>query len=211
MEISLKELGFHKNLIIEVLLSVFETDGSPHIAPLGTSLYDNNTVIVKPFAHTKVYKILKTQREATLNVTSDPLLFFKSVFNKFCPEDFEDAKRIHAPNLIHADGHIETKVVRIVPGARPIFFLKVVDISVKRRLPRAYCRAHSAIVESLIHLSRIGVYKESRQPDKVKEAINLIEHYKSTIGRVAPNTIYEECIMKIHREALRKCRCSGES
>ena len=77
---------------------------------------------------------------------------------------------------------------------------KVVKVSKASKLkPRVYCRAVFALIESVIHATRIEALISEGEREEAEKLIGLIRHYADLVKRVAPESIYLTMINDILR------------
>ncbi|GBC75692.1 hypothetical protein HRbin06_01012 [archaeon HR06] len=202
---NLKNFGFYEGGIFESILSTYNLDGTPNAAPMGVSL-EKDHIIVRPFKRTRTFKNLKNFKCCVINFLDQVEFFYYTVYkDKALPENwFERAKRVNAPKLTMANLWIETEVkdMEDITEDRAKFLLDIKDIDFKWLKPKVYQRSHHALMESIIHSTRVKVYLKKKDYDKVKELINLINHYHLLIKKVSPNTEYE----RIMEDILKKIK-----
>ncbi|MEM3538227.1 MAG: DUF447 family protein [Nitrososphaerales archaeon] len=199
-KISLSDLGFIKNCIFEAIVSTYNIKNLPNAAPMGVITDDMHKLIIKPYTTSQTYRNLLSQKCAVINITSDPLVYYKTAFKDINDSNilldwFEKANRVNAPKLKNADAYIEVRVTKIENKKdRAKVLCEVVDIVPVKITPKAYCRATFAVIESIIHTTRIKVFflKDKR---KTEELIRLVKYYETLVRRVAPSSIYSD-IMK---------------
>lgn len=199
-KVSLSDLGFIKNCIFEVIVSTYDIKDLPNAAPMGITTDDMHRLIIKPYKTSQTYRNLLLQKCAVINITSDPLIYYKTAFkdhdgNSNVPLDwFERANQVNAPKLKNSDAYIEVKATKIENKKdRAKVFCKVVNIVPIKITPKAYCRATFAVIESIIHATRIKVFLNDRK--KIEELTRLVKYYDTLVERVAPNSVYSD-IMK---------------
>ena len=192
---NLEKIGFLKNTIVESIVSTFDNSRKPHAAPMGAHRYDERHILLKPFKTSQTYSNLSKWKSGVVNITSDPIMFYLSTFKNANPlgsileEWFEKAESVDAPKLSIADAYLEFNANEINSDYDEATFLCEImklDVS-KQSVPHAFCRATPAIIESLIHATRVEVYLKSGETEKAEERIRLINHYAEVIEKVAPN------------------------
>ncbi len=204
----MSELGFIRNGIVEVIVSTFDEAHRPHAAPMGASTEDMRGIILKPFKSSQTYRNLLKWRSGVANITSDPLLFYRTVFKdanpggEFPKEWFAQAPAVDAPRMTNTDVCIELLVTDVEESEdRAQMLCKVKSTLMLNRsyLPHVYNRAAPAIIESLIHATRIESHLNADRPDKAEELITLVEHYRHLVERIAPDSTYSEMMDDIWR------------
>ena len=208
---TLEELGFKKGIISETLVSTYSKNGCPNMAPMGVINLNSNKILIKIYKSSKTYKNLKSKRCAVINLSTDPTLFYKSAIkeansgNKISKDLFEKGDIVDAPRLKKADATIEVSVCSInnLESDRPEVILEVKNIKAAVCLPKAYCRAFSAIIEAIILATRIKLYLIGNQFQQ-KQANDMIEKvmwFEEVIKRTAPKSehanIMSDLIKKI--------------
>lgn len=188
------KFGLTPNCTFETIVSTYNPDGSCNAAPMGIIVKRSGTVLISPYTQTQTYKNLRYWRCCTINFTWKPEVFFKTTFKRLkgvrIPSAwFEKSRNVYAPRLRIADGYVEAKVLRFkVYGDRGIFLCKVLASKIKSQPPLTYFRAIPAIIESVIHATRILKFREDGEMEKVKELLEIVNHYDNLVRRVAPKS-----------------------
>lgn len=196
----LANLGFLKNTILETIVSTYNVNGEPNAAPMGVKTEDMKGLIIRPYTSSLTYANLQSKRCAVVNITSNPELYYRTVFKEVNPEGrvppewFKKAEKVNAPKLRMADAFIEVSVIDInlSEAERAKVLCDVQLVKAPNLLPKAYCRAVFATIEAIIHATRVKLFltgdKEKRR--EAYRLIELIEHYNALVNRVAPNSNY---------------------
>ena len=74
-----KKLGFTENCIVEIILVTKNEYNNYNAAPMGI-IRVNNMFEVKPFMSSKTYRNLHRTKHASINITNDPMIFYKTAF-----------------------------------------------------------------------------------------------------------------------------------
>jgi len=202
------DLGFLKGIIMETIVTTYNVDGLPNAAPMGVTTKNTQRIIIKPYTSTLTYENLRLKRCAVINLTSNPELYYRTAFKEANPKSimpqssFEKAETIDAPKLRLADAHIEVVVVDIsaLETERAKVICQVKLIKAPKVLPSVYCRASSAIIEAVIHATRVKTFIRHTDRQKRKHALKLLERIKECndiVNRVAPNSRYSEIMMDL--------------
>jgi hypothetical protein len=198
------DLGY----IYEVVVSTCDALGRPNAAPMGIQFvadergHGDKRILLRPFKSTTTYKNLSSRGEAVINVTSDPEVFFKTlVKHEGTKADtlkniFQLAKTVKPPRIRGSDAYIEVSVQSSGQptsdeGERADVLCEIKLVEVEKPAAKLYCRAPHALIETMIHASRV---KELFSEGSVKEANQLLElmgRYRNLIHRVAPGSSYE--------------------
>ena len=203
----LAKIGFAKNGIVETIVSTFDKNRNPTAAPIGVSMVDENHITLSIFKTTKTYKNLEEKKCGAANITSDPIVFHRTVFKdvnsegKLPKEWFTQASKVDAPYLRNADAFIEFRVIKLTESSEKVKVLcRVHKIRIIRKnLIQVYHRAKSAVIESIIHATRIEVFLAAGKNKKAKELIELVNHYNKIVNKVAPNSTYSHIMIDIQR------------
>jgi hypothetical protein len=162
-----------------------------------------NRLIIKPYTTTQTYGNILLYKCAVVNITSDPIVFYKTAFkndNRVPINWFEKADLVDAPRLKIADACIEVKAIKIKDAKedRAKVLCEVVSITpVMKSAPKAYCRAAFALIESTIHATRIEVFLSDGEKERAKELIRLVKYYDALVKKVAPSSIYSDIMRGI--------------
>jgi len=201
----LAKMGFVKNGIVETIISTFDKNRNPIAAPMGVSAEDEKHITLSIYKTTKTYKNLKEKKCGVANITSDPTLFHRTVFKDVNPggklpnDWFTHASNVDAPYLRNTDAFIEFRVTNLTgSGEKAKVRCRVQKIVVARKdLLQVYHRAKSAVIESIIHATRIEIFLATDEKKKAKELIELVNHYTKIVNRVAPNSTYSQIMTDI--------------
>jgi len=203
---TLSNLGFIKNMQFEAIVSTYGEDSLPNAAPMGVMIKSMHRLIIKPYTISQTYSNLLLRRYAVVNLTSDPMIFYRTAFkdanpdNKVPLEWFERSSLVDAPKLKNVNMSIEVKIIKVedIKNGRAKVLCKVEKIDpVISVYPKVYCRAPFAVIESIIHATRIKVFLSTKEKKIADELIELIKHYDALVKRVAPNSVYLQIISDI--------------
>ncbi|MCP8322153.1 MAG: DUF447 family protein [archaeon] len=203
---SLSDLGFIKNCVFEVIVSTYGINHVPNAAPMGIMTDDMQRFIMKPYTTSQTYRNIFLQKCAVINIISNSIIYYKTAFKDANPDKrvpidwFEKADLVDAPKLKNADTCIEVKAINIENKKRDRakVLCEVVDIShIINIVPKAYCRANFALIESIIHATRINVFLSKDEKEKVEGLIKLIKYYDTLVERVAPSSVYSDIMKEI--------------
>lgn len=198
--IKLNAFGFKKNQIIETIICTNNQDESANAASMGVFLKDSSTLIIRPFVNTRTYDNLIREKRATVNLTSDPLLHYKTglkqVSDKDMLRELRKSQFLEAPELKKADAIIAVLVkknLRQNKDRGTFECLPIAATHLKMAPIKAYSRAPHALLECIIHATRVEVYSKLSKR-KVKRLLSLIEHHRKIIHKVSSNSIYSETV-----------------
>ncbi len=187
------------NVIYECILTT-KADNETNVAPMGV-VFEHDTVLLRTFKNTKSYKLLTRVPYGVINFTDNVEIFYVTTFNTEI--DFNElltsSTSVPVPSLINAYAKLEFSVEEVVceDDNKVVFRCKVLKALWKRREARPYTRAEHAIIESLIHATRIKFFLEHGMIQEAIRLTLLVKHYDALISRIAPNTVYSSIMNKL--------------
>ena len=203
VEGSLREFMETNRIIPRVIYECILTtraDGETNAAPMGV-IFEEDSMLLRPFKSTKSYRLLKRAPYGVVNFTDDVEVFYITTFGAESDfnELFAPSVSVPAPSLVNAYARLEFFAESLVEedDNRAVFRCKVLKALWKRREAKPYTRAEHAIIESLIHATRLKFFLERGMSQEVIQLARLIKHYDALISRVAPNTIYSSIMDKL--------------
>ncbi|WP_455279738.1 DUF447 domain-containing protein [[Eubacterium] cellulosolvens] len=185
----------------EIILSTYCDEGQPNAAPMGIKFLRKKRVFIRLFKGSRSLNNIIKRKCAIANVTSDPFLFYKTTFkekNQLSPNYFSRSKIIDAPYLRSADGYVQmtlTKCKHKRSYVETEFHIK--EINLKKTRSNIYSRGSHALIEAIIHSTRIKEFLAEGNTKKTNKLIQLVNHYKELIERVSPDSDYEKIINEI--------------
>lgn len=198
-------LSVEKGHIYEVILSTFTEDGRPTAAPMGITFADDESLLVRPFKTSLTFQNLKAKRCGVANITSDPALFYAAAF-KWMEKNreillgrFERARSVDAPRIKGADGYVEFAVDRMIDESeeRGRFICSIRMAERQASLVRPYCRSTFAIIECVIHATRVQEYLARGWTGRAAELTKLVDYYGDLVARVSPDSEYQGIAQEI--------------
>jgi len=201
-------LGVRANMIYEAIVTTYSSSGDPNAAPMGFSLTAEAPyrIVLKPFKSTQTYSNLTLKKCGAINITRDPMLFLEAAFPEAVDAKrivFERCVNVDAPRLEEADGYVEFNVEKIEDETpeRAKGICLPVSVMYRRTHPRAFTRAETALLEAVVHATRVKVFVDMGDPAKGIELANRIKYYAELIERVAPRTGWSEAARWLSRKA----------
>jgi uncharacterized protein len=195
----LTDLGFSKGVIFETILSTFNSNGTPNVAPMGVIMIDKKTISINLFNSTLTSRNLEANRCAVINLTSNIDVFYKAAFKEANPDGklpqewFEKAETVNAPRLRLADATIDVTLVNMEPvGAEKTkFSCNIERINAMKIYPHVYCRAMPLTLEAIIHATRVKAFvNDEKQKKNVSNLLKKIENCNYVVNHTAPNSTY---------------------
>ncbi len=205
--VKLTDLGFSKGTIVETILTTYDENGKPNAAPIGIIMHNEKALSARIFKSSLTYQNLLSKKSAVANITSDVDLFLRTAFKDANPEGkmpidwFEKAENVDAPRLRKSAATVELSVAEMnsIDTEKTELTCFVELIRTEKVFPKAYCRAHSATIEALIHATRIHAFLkgDERQREKASQLIKTFASIKEIVDRVAPDSRYAEIMAYI--------------
>jgi hypothetical protein len=203
---ALRALGANEdNFVFEVVVSTCDTAGKPNAAPMGIRFVNDKTgkkrILIRPFKSTATHKNIFLQREAVINITSDPEIFYRTTFKRELPREgevitvFSASKTVKPARVKGCDAYIEVSVssLRDSEGdenrSDALCDLRLVEV--RRSGAKLYCRAPYILMETMIHATRVREFISQGLKDEAIELMKLMDNYRKLIHRVAPGSRYE--------------------
>ena len=195
----LTDLGFLKGVIFETIVSTYNLDGTPNAAPMGTIMHDPQTISLNIFNSSQTSLNLKANKCATINLTNNIEVFYKTAFKEANPDGklpqawFEKAETVDAPKIRLADATIDVTVAIIEPNGaeKTKFSCNIEQINAANMFPQVYCRAMSLTLEAIIHATRVKAFSnDEKQQKNVSKLLEIIRNSNDVVNRVAPNSAY---------------------
>jgi hypothetical protein len=185
-----------KRQIYETIVSTYDSSRKPTAAPMGMMLLGSESFLIRPFKATATYRNLRAAKCGVVNITSSPEMFYRTAFKheeprlKMPSRWFEPGKTVQAPRVRSAEAHVEFTVRRLDQEneGRARFTCKVQMIEARRMFPQAYCRTRFALIECIIHATRIGPYLSDGRLAEAERLMHLVEYYRDLSNRVAPGS-----------------------
>ncbi len=203
--VTLADLGFRQNTIYETIVCTFNPDKTQNAAPMGATLQNMQQITLTVYNSASTLKNLKTTKSATLNLTRNIDIFYKTALKDEAlhADLFEKSSAVNAPRLKMADASIALEICDFtaVDSLRTKVVGAVKEIDASRAYPQAYCRAHPAVVEAIIHATRIKVLAGIKEEQAhVAKLYTLIQNCNDIVNRSAPNSHYAELMADLQKK-----------
>ncbi|MEM2883172.1 MAG: DUF447 family protein [Nitrososphaerales archaeon] len=193
-----------KGCIYESIVCTWNPDGTPNAAPMGVSVLESNILGIRPFTDTATYRNLLRAGCATVNFSSDPFLYYFSAFKYLKGESlkgmFKCSSVVNSPEIRKADAvlNVEVEQVEGDEDKRALFKCNIVSAKGFRvRKAEPYSRAPHALMECIIHATRIRPYAEANISE-ARRLLDLIAHHRSVIMKVAKQSKYARAADEIY-------------
>ena len=170
-------------------------------APMGVIFPDPEHIIIRPYLTTNTFKNIQCYGCAGINFTNNISLFYKSAIKKteISQNDFLTSKKKQIPLLKDSITRfvvISEKMEINESENRAKILCKIEEFENIDSNIEPYNRGYFAVLESIIHFTRINILME-QDPEKGKRLINKILEYNSFIKRVYPNSDFEQIMNEI--------------
>jgi len=207
LDFLIEKFKLRKNTIYETIISTYDKENNlPHAAPMGIIITDEDYILIRPYKTSRTYKFMEQYKYAAINFIDDLELFYK-----FSQEDkdmnklkdyFEVISEFNSPIFKTSMLSIEIKIIEDldIEGIRAQFKCKPLHYIYKSEFKKLFepiNRASGCVLESIIHATRISIYRRINTPEllkKVEKLIFLLNHYREIIKKVYPNSKYEKII-----------------
>ncbi len=207
---TLRRLGLKTDRIYEAIICTWGADGRPNAAPMGIKPLRGSRIAIRPFTDTATHRNMLRLGCATVNFSSDPLLYYRSAFKHVKKESlrgmFKRSSAVNSPDLRCADAVLAVSVDRVVgeDKDRTRFECEIVSATAsKPKRPEPYSRAPHALIECVIHATRVEPYARSSL-EEARRLLSLIEYHRSVIKRTAPRSRYEKAADEIYEYCRRR-------
>ncbi len=199
--VELSSLGFIEGVIVEVVASTVDREGRPNAAPMGVTV-EGGLMVLRPFKTSRTYRNLASTMEVVLNVTDDPAIFAITALKLEEPKlIFEEARTVKPPRIKGAQAYVEAKVTHLAEdNDRARVECKPIHVEANLIYPSAYCRAKPAVIEALIHATRVKEFTAKGLKNKAETLLELVDYYVNLVKRVAPSSTYTLLAEEIKRK-----------
>ncbi len=203
-----KRFELNKNQIYEAVVSVYNENREPTAAPMGITIVDDSTFFIKPFKQASLLKHLTYSKCGVVNFTLNPLIFYLTAFKEKNPQGklslnlFKPASYVDAPKLKNSILYMEFTVNKVfdesMDRAKIECIIRNIEEGSEKIQP--YCRGLFAVLECIIHATRVKKYFLEKNFNEAEKLIQLIHYYRGLIERVAPQTDYAKLVKTIIKD-----------
>lgn len=197
MEIDLTKIGMEKGRQYETIISTIDSKGNLNAAPIGVLCRGKNSVMCRIFKGSHTLENIISQKEFTVNITENPLLFTWSLLDNLKKEDFNEDKSIKG-----IDCYFKCKVTDLKEavtqsdpikskGEAIVIKADVTELVINGPI-KAYNRSFSYVIESLVNLSRLDIANDELREYYLKsfsEAYRVIKKVGSKKDKESMNKI----------------------
>lgn len=202
--INLASIGMEKGKQYETIVSTINSENVKNAAPIGIICAGNDKVLCRIFKGGKTLDNILSQKEFTVNITHDPLLFEMSTVGNLPEDYFNDDNSIK-----DVDAYFKCEVIKFSEAIKQSDPIKKKDeaIVIKSQVSeliinnnvKAFNRGFGYVIETLANFSRFDMVGEKHKQDyleKFREARRIVNKigYKEEIR--AMDEIKKELIKK---------------
>ncbi|MCL1977892.1 MAG: DUF447 family protein [Candidatus Bathyarchaeota archaeon] len=203
--VTLADLGFCQNIICEAIICTFNLDGRPNAAPMGATIKNSQEIILTIYNSAETLKNLQITKSATLNLTGNIDFYYKSTLkDDGLPADwFKKSDTVNAPKLKAADATVSLSIKDFEPvdEIRTRVTCYVKHVEALKVYPQTYCRAMPAVLEAIIHATRIkALISVEAEQEHVAKLYSLIQNCIDVVNRSAPNSHYTELMTDLQKK-----------
>jgi hypothetical protein len=199
----LTTMGFTEDDVVESILTTISKDGQPNVAPMGVWVKASSQLFLRPYHETQTCQNLEYCREAVMNFTSDPRVFFATAFKETPVSsvqiNFEPSNRVKPPRIKGMSGYVEVAVkARADKSDTPYkeFLCQVQHVEVHSPFPIVHSRARCAAIECIIHATRIQALNKT-DVDTRRQLVHKIKELQKLVERIAPQSSSAKVIRDI--------------
>jgi len=194
----LDKLGFKPNLIIECIVTTTDRTGEINVAPMGVKRVSSRVLQLDIFQGSKTLSNIRSTKEAVINVVNDVTVFYRALFeNDFSQNEFSKPNKINTPYLKQAEAYIEVIAEDFLTrDLVTTVKLRPVAIAILKQYPRGFSRCDFAVLESLIHATRIKAFMKTDR-SKTHELLELVKHYYEYVTRRCSEKPYREVMSRL--------------
>jgi hypothetical protein len=197
---NLEKLGFTDRCIVETILVTKNLNESYNAAPMGI-IRSKDILEVRPFKSSLTYKNLHRSKLASINITEDPMLFFKTAFKR------QMKNPIPVNDWIIQDSNaaifVEKQKELIFSSNRALFTLIPTKIVINKNEPTVFSRGRAEAIEAIIHATRVYLFQSEKNEKKAHELLEKIKSNFNVISRVSDKKSDEmrvvECLKKLFK------------
>lgn len=202
--INLASIGMEKGKQYETIVSTINSENVKNAAPIGIICAGNDKVLCRIFKGRKTLDNILSQKEFTVNITHDPLLFEMSTVGNLPEDYFNDDNSIK-----DVDAYFKCEVIKFSEaikqsdpikkkGEAIVIKSQVSELIINNNV-KAFNRGFGYVIETLANFSRFDMVGEKHKQDyleKFREARRIVNKigYKEEIR--AMDEIKKELIKK---------------
>lgn len=206
----LENLGFSKSTYGEIILTI-RLGEIVNSAPMGVLLYGDTKLCLKVYRSGRTYEmIVGGAEDCVLNVTSDPMLFYNSVFRKD-EVSYRPAERASSPRISGCDAYVECSITGLTAYERYVqVLLEPLLVDVTDGTVRVYSRVGPALIEALICYTKLPYLKDSCE--EAESLIGRIRIFREIVYHSTRDRVFREIADEIlnRSEGMLRQACTSQ-
>lgn len=198
---ALKKLGFTENCIVEIILVTKNEYNNYNAAPMGV-IRMNNMFEVRPYKSSTTYRNLHRTKHASINVSNDPMLFYKTAFKN----QSEVPLQINDWIIEDSNASIMVEKTREVmfSNIRASFTLNPIKIFLNKKESMVFSRGRANAIEAVIHATRVNAFLSKKCEIEVEELLEKIKNSFKVISRVSDKNSAEMRVVESLKKLFEK-------
>ena len=204
MEIDLTLIGMEKGRQYETIITTTDEKNIPNAAPIGVLCSGRDMILNRIFKGRHTLENIISQREFTVNITNDPELFTLSTIGNLPSDYFSNDNSIKG-----ADAYFKCEVISLKEAVKQsdpirkkgeaiVIKSKVTDMVIRRDV-KAFNRAFSCVIETLVNFSRFDLVDETKKQyylSRFRECSRVVNKVGGKEEKRAMGEIKKELIKK---------------
>ncbi len=193
----LDNIGLSDGLLVESICTTKNGDGSLHSAPIGVRRAGSAVIIEKLFKGTTTLENLMREGFALINLLDDVEIFYLATFNEIPEEGYDMSHGMRLPPLKDSNASMEASLLNFEDKGEFLSVKLSIDgIFVRKVKPCFFTRCNHAVLESLIHATRIPVFRRI-MPKDAEKLTKLVLHYSELVSRICPEEPYNRIMRDV--------------
>lgn len=187
-------------MILEIIVTTLNEDGSTHIAPMGIR-EEQGLVIIAPFKPSATLENIQRNKSATVNRIDDVRIFAGCLTGR---KDWPliETDKIEGYRLEAALSHVELELESFEDDEiRPRFYLKPV-YEVTHSPFKGFNRAQSAVLEAAILVSRLNMLSDEKINQELEYLMIAIDKTAGKNEKIAWQWLMEK--IETYREKTKR-------
>jgi len=187
-------------VIYEAIVSILDNT-SPYATPVGF-WKNNGRIWIKFYKGYRTHELLSRENEPVINITRDPLVFFKTAFKPETgglePGDYiVDGKSVFLRN---AEAYIRLRLAEIVDYSDySLFGYEILETRLNRSIEsliEPYSRCHSSLIEMIIYATKIKAWQKLTR-EELETALSGINNSYIVVSKTCRDSMYLDLARKI--------------
>lgn len=187
----------------EALVTTVDIQGRVNTAPMGIELLNvegHNYILVQPYINTETYRNLLNTREAVINVTSDVMLYYYSLFNP-SRLGYESSRCVRPPRI---SGYVDLYVEGLVEEVNIVndrAYIKLKPLLCVRGCGSnlAFSRANALVIEALTQYTKLPALISLGYLDEVRRRFEVVKYAREVVGRIGSKDLVEVVEVIYHK------------